>query len=189
MSSVRGRRGGSPADGRRTTGRAPRVHQTRPVRTTSLRSGGSNRPGQRRSGRRPQRSSAARRRPLFTGRAVLLGVLVLLLALTLAGPLRQFLAGRAELVQLAAEGRELDERADRLAEQLERQADPAYAERQARERLTYVLPGDRLVVVVDGETVEGDAGTLPPDDAGIEPSSWYAGLLESLSTADGEPGQ
>jgi cell division protein FtsB len=126
---------------------------------------------------------------LFTGRAVLLGALVLLLALTLAGPIRQYLAGRAELVQLAVEGRELDARADRLAEQLERQADPAYAERQARERLTYVLPGDRLVVVVDGETVEGDAGTLPPDDAGTQPSSWYAGLMESLSVADGEPGK
>jgi cell division protein FtsB len=189
MSSVRGRRGGSPADGRRTTGRVPRVHSTRPVRT-GVRSTAASRPGQRRGGRRPVRTTTApRRRPLFTGRAVLLGALILLLSLTLAGPIRQFLAGRAELVQLAAEGRELDERADRLAEQLERQADPAYAERQARERLTYVLPGDRLVVVVDGETVEGDAGTLPPDDAGTGPSSWYAGLMESLSVADGEPGE
>jgi cell division protein FtsB len=131
-------------------------------------------------------TATARRRPLFTGRAVLLGALVLLLALTLAGPVRQFLAGRAELVQLAAEGRALDERAEHLAEQLERQADPAYAERQARERLTYVLPGDRLVVVVDGEAVEGDAGTVPVDDAAGEPTSWYVGLLESLSVADGE---
>jgi cell division protein FtsB len=124
---------------------------------------------------------------LFTGRAVLLAALVLLLALTLAGPVRQYLAGRAELVQLAAEGRELDERAAELRRQLERQTDPAYAERQARERLTYVLPGDRLVVVVDGTTVEGDAGTLPPPATSTEPVSWYAGLLESLSVADGDP--
>src|SRR5687768_2804472 len=135
MSSVRGRRGGFPADGRRTSGRAARVHQTRPVRTASIRTGAPNRPGQRRPGRRPNRRStaaAARRRPLFTGRAVLLGALVLLLALTLAGPLRQFLAGRAELVELAAEGRALDERAADLEAQLERQADPAFTEREAR---------------------------------------------------------
>jgi cell division protein FtsB len=131
-------------------------------------------------------AAAVRRRPLVTGRAVLLGALVLLLALTLAGPVRQFLAGRAELVQLAAEGRELDARAESLAQELTRQADPAYAERQARERLTYVLPGDRLVVVVDGETVEGDAGTVAPADADTGPSSWYAGLMESLSAADGD---
>ena len=114
---------------------------------TGLRTGATSRPGQRRAGRRTARSdrgTAARRRPLFTGRAVLLGALVLLLALTLAGPVRQYLAGRAELVELAAEGRALDQRAEELQRELERQDDPAYVERQARERLTYVLPGDRL---------------------------------------------
>src|SRR5688500_19785576 len=179
MSSVRGRRGGSSSDGRRHTGRAPRVHSTRPVRT-GLRTSATSRPGQRRSGRRAARTTGGapgRRRPLFTGRAVLLGGLVLLLALTLAGPVRQYLAGRAELVELAAEGRELDQRAEELQQQLERQADPTFAERQARERLTYVLPGDRLVVVVDGETVEGDAGTTT-EDADPEPSTWYEGLME-----------
>jgi cell division protein FtsB len=189
MSSVRGRRGGSPADGRRTTGRAPRVHHTRPVRT-GLRTGATSRPGQRRSGRRTARTAAGTgtgRRPLFTGRAVLLGALVLLLALTLAGPVRQYLAGRAELVQLAAEGRALDQQTAELQEQLQRQADPAYVERQARERLTYVLPGDRLVVVVDGKAVEGDAGTVPSPPTDAAPASWYEGLLESLSVADGDP--
>ncbi|MFD2091869.1 FtsB family cell division protein [Blastococcus deserti] len=185
MSSVRGRRGGPPADARRSTGRAPRVHSTRPV-GTNVRAATASRPGVRRPGRRAPRSAGTpqRRRPLVTGRAVLLGGLILLLALTLAGPIRQYLAGQAELEQLAAEGRELDQRAADLREQLERQSDPAYAERQARERLTYVLPGDRLVVVVDGEAVEGDAGTLA--DAGRDAElPWYEGLMQSLADADG----
>jgi cell division protein FtsB len=193
MSNVRGRRGGSPGDGSRSvgrasrsTGRAPRVHSTRPV-PAGVRSSATSRPGARRSVRRAVRSAAGaapRRRPLVTGRAVLLGALVLILALTLAGPIRQYLAGQAELEQLAAEGRELDQRAADLREQLERQSDPAWTERQARERLTYVLPGDRLVVVVDGEAVEGDAGTLEsvgPD----EELPWYESLMQSLADADG----
>jgi cell division protein FtsB len=190
VSSVRGRRGGSPSDGRRHTGRAPRVHSTRPV-PAGARSGATSRPGRRRPGRRRARTStaAARRRPLFTGRAILLAALVLLLALTLAGPVRQYLAGRAELVRLAAEGRALDERAQDLQEQLERQADPAYAQRQARDRLTYVLPGDRLVVVVDGKAAEGDAGTLSTAPTDPEPDPWYHGLMKSLSDADGKPGE
>jgi cell division protein FtsB len=126
-----------------------------------------------------------RRRPLFTGRALVLGGLVLLLALTLAGPIRQYLAGRAELVQLAAEGRQLDQRAAELQEQLTRQSDPAYAERQARERLTYVLPGDRLVIVADGSSVEGDAGTIPAAGPAADPVPWYEGLLQSVTSADG----
>jgi cell division protein FtsB len=212
MSSVRGRRGGSPAEGRRATGRVPRVHQSRPVRTGSLRTGavrtgnlrtgdvrtGSgrtassrtgapNRPGQRRPGRRPdRRSAAARRRPLFTGRAVLLGALVLLLALTLAGPLRQFLAGRAELTQLAAEGQALDQRISDLAAQLEQQADPAFTEREARERLSYVLPGDRLVLVVDGRTVEVREQAVE-DPGPVPPRTWYEGLMDSLDVADRAP--
>ncbi|WP_448625429.1 septum formation initiator family protein [Geodermatophilus sp. URMC 64] len=189
MSSVRGRRGAAPA-GRRAAGRGV-SRATGPVHTGPVRSARStapSRPGQRRSGRRPARSGAgARRRPLFTGRAVLLGALVLLLALTLAGPVRQFLAGRAQLVELAAERSRLEQRAQELQDQLERQADPAFTVRQARERLTYVLPGDRLVVVVDGRTVEGDAGTLPSGETrSAERPPWYEGLMESLATADGD---
>src|SRR5687768_6167444 len=171
MSSVRGRRGGSSSDGRRHTGRAPRVHSTRPVRT-GLRTTATSRPGQRRSGRRAARTTGGapgRRRPLFTGRAVLLGAMVLLLALTLAGPLRQFLAGRAELVQLAAEGQDLDRRIADLEAQLEQQSDPAFTEREARQRLTYVLPGDRLIMVVDGRTVAGEDGEVEEETGPTEP--------------------
>jgi cell division protein FtsB len=188
MSSVRGRRGGAPSDGRRHTGRAPRVHTSRPVRT-GLRMNASSRPGQRRAGRRPARAAAAsaRRRPFVTGRAVLLCALILLLALTLAGPVRQYLAGRAELVQLAAEGKELDQRMAELQQQLARQADPAYAEREARERLTYVLPGDRLVIVGDAGD-PGDTAAAPADSADPEAAvPWYEGLLGSIESADGDP--
>lgn len=127
------------------------------------------------------------RRPLFTGRAALLGVLILILALTLAGPIRQFLAGRAELVQLAADGTQLDRRVAELADQLDRQADPDYAAREARQRLTYVLPGDRLIMVVDGETAESAPGDVTGEPA--EPLPWYEGLLESLSRAAAGPAE
>jgi hypothetical protein len=96
-------------------------------------------------------------------------------------------AGRAELVRLAAEGRQLDQQAADLEKELERQSDPAYAERQARERLTYVLPGDRLVIVADGSTVEGDAGTIPEADPTGDELPWYEGLLQSVTSADGDP--
>jgi cell division protein FtsB len=189
MSAARGRRGGSGAASsgrRRSTGRPLSHAASRPVPAGS-RSGAGIRPEPRRAVRRSPRTSASGgtpRRPLVTGRAVLLAGLVLVLLLTLAGPVRQFLAGRAELTRLAAEGTALDQRAEQLEEQLERQDDPAYTARQARERLAYVLPGDRLVVVVDGDAVEGDAGTVPePADDDL---SWYEALLQSVAVADGD---
>jgi cell division protein FtsB len=189
MSAARGRRGGSGAASsgrRRSTGRPLSHAASRPVPAGS-RSGAGIRPEPRRAVRRSPRTSASGStppRPLVTGRAVLLAGLVLVLLLTLAGPVRQFLAGRAELTRLAAEGTALDQRAEQLEEQLERQDDPAYTARQARERLAYVLPGDRLVVVVDGEAVEGDAGTVPEPADGDLP--WYEALLQSVAVADGD---
>ena len=184
MSSVRGRRGSSPVDGRRTA-RSPRSHATGPVRGLASR-----RPGQRRArrGARPPvgEQRPARRRPLFTGRAVLLGALVLLLSLTLAGPVRQYLAGQAELTRLAAEGDALRERATELEAQLERQEDDDWRSREARERLSYVLPGDRLVVVVDGETRGEEPGPLSPLPGSTPQPPWYEGLLQSVEAADGD---
>ncbi|WP_309229456.1 septum formation initiator family protein [Blastococcus sp. TML/M2B] len=159
---------------------------------TGLRTGTPNptrRPGERRAARRPARPTTtptARRRPPLTGRAVLLFALVLLLALTLAGPVRQYMEGQQEIAELTAEGRELDRRGAELEAQIEQQRDPAWTQRQARERLTYVLPGDRLVVVVDGKAVEGDAGTLDEAAAPAEQQPWFEGLMESVARADGD---
>ena len=184
MSSVRGRRGSSPVEGRRTA-RSSRSHATGPVRGLAPR-----RPGQRRT-RRAARPAVGEerpllRRPLFTGRAVLLGALVLLLALTLAVPVRQYLDGQAELGRLAAEGDALQQRKADLEAQLELQSDRAWQAREARERLTYVLPGDRLVVVVDGETRGEEPGPLSPLPGSVPQPPWYEGLLQSVEVADGD---
>ncbi|WP_242471146.1 hypothetical protein [Blastococcus sp. TML/C7B] len=49
-----------------------------------------------------------------------------------------------------------------------------------------MLPGDRLVVVVDGKAVEGDAGTLDEAAAPAEQQPWFEGLMESVARADGD---
>lgn len=188
MSDDRSRRGTPSAGSGRASGR--RRTTARPA-TPGGRGAADARQGRRRT-RRPARSATtAGRRPLVTGRAVLLGVLVLLLALTLAGPIRSFAAGRQELAELAAQNQALTLQQQQLQEQLDRQADPAYVVQQARARLNFVLPGDRVVVVADGTVQAGEAPAQTPgvtDDAAQPP--WYEGLLESISTADGssQPG-
>jgi cell division protein FtsB len=177
MSTARPRRGRSGGQRRRTT--------SRPVRAGS-RAAADSRPG-RRTTRSASRSTATRRGPRFSGRTVVLGVLVLLLALTLAGPVRQYVAGRQELAELAAEREDLSRRAAELQAQLDRQSDPAYIAQRARERLTYVLPGDRLVVVGDAGD-PGDTADAPADDTDADQDvPWYEGLLGSLAAADGDP--
>ena len=181
----------------RTAGTRPgrtggsRRYSARPVRAGG-RGTGESRPG-RRSTRAPLRSGVPTRRgPRFTGRAVLLGALLLLLALTLAGPVRQYVAGRQDLAELAADHAALTQRAADLQAQLDRQADPAYIEQQAHQRLTYVLPGERLIVVGDaggagdaGDTAGGgNQATSGPGGSGAA-VPWYTGLLQSVAAADG----
>ncbi|MFQ1003629.1 septum formation initiator family protein [Modestobacter sp. SSW1-42] len=175
MSSARTRRARSGGTRRRTA--------SRPVRAGS-RGAADSRPG-RRTTRSPARTAPVSRGPRFTGRAVLLAAMVLLLALTLAGPLRQYVAGRQELAELAAEQAALSQRAADLQAQLDQRADPAYIEQQARERLTLVPPGSRLVIVGDAGD-PGDQAEAPADvpDPGA-PLPWYEALLGSVAAADG----
>ena len=49
-----------------------------------------------------------------------------------------------------------------------------------------MLPGDRLVVVVDGETRGVEPGPLSPLPGSIPERPWYEGLLESVAVADGD---
>jgi len=174
----------SPARTRRARPGGSR-HRTssRPVRGGS-RGAADSRPG-RRTTRNPARSTPVRRGPRFTGRTVLLAAMLLLLALTLAGPLRQYVAGRQVLAELAAEQVALSQRAVDLQAQLDQHSDPAYIEQQARERLTLVPPGSRLVIVGDaggpGDTAEAPSGVPGPG----APLPWYEALLDSVASADG----
>ncbi|MGY1745704.1 septum formation initiator family protein [Blastococcus sp. SYSU D00695] len=149
-------------------------------------SGAGSRPERRRPVRRAPRTAAApgrARSQLFTGRAVLLVGLVLLLALTLAGPVQQYLAGRAEIARLDAQAAALDEQIAEQEARLAELSDPVVLAREARERFFYVAQGDRLVRVVDEADAQGDAGTVP-DSPDRGPRTWYDGLMGSLATAD-----
>lgn len=183
MADARSRRGSSPGGGGRAPGR--RRAAPRPA-TAGGRGAADARQGRRRTRRPARTATSAGRTPLITGRAVLLGVLVLVLLLTLAGPVRSFVAGRQALAELAADNQALALRQQQLQAQLDRQADPAYVVQQARERLNFVLPGDRVVVVADGTVTEGEQPAQTPGTTqDTEQLPWYEGLLESVDTADG----
>jgi cell division protein FtsB len=116
-------------------------------------------------------------------RAAMLAAVVCVLALSVAVPLRNYVAQRAEI---AAVHEQQQVMADKVAE-LERRrallADPQHLEAQARERLRYVRPGEIPYVV-----------QLPPDGAaaavagpGRGPAGgprhlWYAELWKSINS-------
>jgi cell division protein FtsB len=123
-------------------------------------------------------------RRAVTGRAILLGTLVVLLLVLLASPLNRYFASRSALNSQAQQLQTDRQQLTELTKQLARWSDPGYIERQARTRLQYAMPGDTTYVVVDhGQVNEIDrtAGTSRHVDTG---ATWNAKLWDSIARAD-----
>ncbi|MGI8533165.1 MAG: FtsB family cell division protein [Geodermatophilaceae bacterium] len=125
----------------------------------------------------------SRRAPAgLTGRAVLLGLVVCALVLSLAYPVKEYLGQRADIAALEQTQRDTQARVDAL-ESLRRQLqDPAYITAQARERLRYVMPGDRIYIPVQQQG-RSEVKTEQVAPAGTS-RSWVERLGESFRRAD-----
>ncbi|WP_153397811.1 FtsB family cell division protein, partial [Ornithinicoccus halotolerans] len=119
-----------------------------------------------------------------------LGVLVLLLgfiALFLTPTLRGYLEERAHINELRAEIRAEQQQIADLETELEQWEDPAFIERQARERLRFVREGETAFTVLDDtgeqltEPVPGMA-SVTHDVAEHRP--WYGQVWESVRSAN-----
>lgn len=147
-------------------------------------------PGDKRSTRGPgptrataTAKSAQRWTAQFTGRAVLLAAVVVLLIVSLAYPLQRYLAQQAAIDRLESENSAAQQRVEDLRQQVDRLDDPAFIRTQARTRLQYVLPGDLLYVIDDsGRTQPLPGQDEPAADEGEVP--WFEQVLDSIDRAD-----
>ena len=87
-------------------------------------------------------TAETRNRSNLTGRAAMLAVVVCMLAISLAYPLREYLAQRGDIGEYRARVAEQQQRVADLEAARSRWKDRAYVEAQARERLRYVMPGE-----------------------------------------------
>ena len=126
------------------------------------------------------------KRTAITTRAAILGVVVMVLALALTVPLRQYLAQRGKVAQARARQEQAQARVDALEARKQRLQDPAYVEQLARERLHFVRPGEVPYILltppptpVPSRAVQGGPGV-----AGTGPwSSRLWGTVDAAGTA------
>jgi cell division protein FtsB len=188
------RRPSSGASRVRTTGAARSTGAAR--NTGAVRNTGSARIQQRRTARPalnrravnvgpgPTKRTVAPRPRALTGRATILIVVFVTLALAYTYPLRVYLAQESQIAQLRA-----DQAAQRTAiqaksEELAKWQDPAYIKAQARAKYFYVEPGETpLLVINDPNGAAKDAGKKAPVAA---PDRWYDTLWSSVRAADAE---
>lgn len=120
-----------------------------------------------------------------TWRLLLLGVVVAVIAVTLAQSLRVYFVQSDQIAELRAEIETRHEQIAELEDKLERWEDPQFVEAQARERLGWVFPGEvgYRVIGVDGEPIGGDSDVLAVDET-APPGLWWEKMWGSVATAD-----
>ncbi|PZS35770.1 MAG: septum formation inhibitor [Pseudonocardiales bacterium] len=136
----------------------------------------------------PDASPAARARGRLTGRAAVLGLAVCVVVLTLAYPMRSYLAQRNEIAHLTAQQRAQRGQVTALEQHRRQLDDPAYVKAQARKRLQYVMPGEIGYVVIDpGRQAGSQHGHRPitvSPRGSTRDSPWYSQLWGTVQGAD-----
>ncbi|MEO6956107.1 MAG: septum formation initiator family protein [Antricoccus sp.] len=146
----------------------------------------------RRTAAQPMRStssgaSRANRRPGgITGRALLLGGLVIAVVLLLILPVSNYLHQKSQIDLLQQQIAAKQAAISKLNDRNTLLDDPAYIASQARERLNYIMPGEKVYVVSDN----GPASVTAKDKkAGAQQKqkakgSALANLSDAISKAD-----
>ena len=122
----------------------------------------------------------------FSGFSLVMMVVLVLAVVVLAPSLRTYAEQRQQISQLSATVADQKVEVDQLTSQRERWNDRTYVTTQARERLSYVLPGDISFLVINDLPVvaplEADAS---PVSTNIQSTTidWLGSLFASTMTA------
>ena len=121
------------------------------------------------------------RRRRTSNRVLALSAIFFILALTIAPPVKHYFTQRAQISALKAELSADNTALQKAREELLLWQDPEYIKSQARERLHFVLPGERQYIVTDGENNPQQSGTTKIASSLADGQPWYARLIASIS--------
>jgi cell division protein FtsB len=142
-----------------------------------------------------ERAIQGRHRRNIGFRIATLGLASMLVFALTFPTVRLYLGEHQELEVLREQAQAAQEATDELKAQLRRWDDPAFVQAQARERLSYVMPGDIAFKVVDPQNARTPTPTptssspvvdVRPNGAGdSDDIPWYRELWETVVAAGG----
>ena len=125
---------------------------------------------------------AAARSTKLTGRAALLAVVICAIALSLAYPVREYIAQRQQIDQLLAEQQTTAVQVKALQQESTKLSQTWYIEQEAEDQLHMCFPQEQCYEVVSGQQPAAAAAT-PHTTA----DPWYNKLWQSVQQADAQP--
>jgi cell division protein FtsL len=117
-------------------------------------------------------------RPKFTSRAAVLAIVLCAIALTLAYPVREYIADRRQIDQLEAQNAQIAAEVRRLRAEQTALASPARIEQEARDDLHMCFPTQTCYEVIYPPKPHASGN---PHAVG---SPWYGRLWQSVAKAD-----
>jgi cell division protein FtsB len=116
-------------------------------------------------------------------RALAFIAILFVLTLAIAPPVKHYFTQRAQINALESQLSADNVALQNAREELLLWQDPEYIKSQARERLHFVLPGERQYIVVDGSTPPSQEKTTEIASALTDGQPWYSRLIASISEA------
>ena len=116
-----------------------------------------------------------------SNRVLALSAIFFILALTIAPPVKHYFTQRAQISALKSQLSADNTALQKAREELTLWQDPEYVKSQARERLHFVMPGERQYIVTDGENNQQQNGTTKIASSLADGQPWYARLIASIS--------
>jgi cell division protein FtsB len=123
--------------------------------------------------------AAVARSTKLTGRAALLAVVICAIALSLAYPVREYIAQRQQIDQLLAQQQTMSAQVKALEAEDNQLSQNWYVEQEAEDQLHMCFPQEQCYEVVSGQSAKT---TVVAPQAVADP--WYAKLWDSVQKAD-----
>jgi len=118
-----------------------------------------------------------------SGRALALWAIFFILALAIAPPVKHYFTQRAQISALNSQLASDNKALEAARQELLLWQDPEYIKSQARERLHFVLPGERQYIVTeDGTASNTEEGTKVANSL-TDGQPWYSRLIASITEA------
>lgn len=135
-------------------------------------------------------SGAEPRRSRFTGRAMVLVLVLSVLTISYASSLRAYFQQHSQIQQLRSQIASSESDIQRLEAEKARWNDPAYVREQARARFGYLMPGQTSYVVIgeDGRPLAAQSTLSDPrTDSSATPTAWWTTAWRSVELAGDPP--
>ena len=121
------------------------------------------------------------RRRRTSNRVLAFSAILFILALTIAPPVKHYFTQRAQISALKSQLSADNAALQKARQELSLWKDPDFIKSQARERLHFVLPGERQYIVIDNSTTDSNNTTTKVASALTDGQPWYARLIASIS--------